>query len=86
MRRWLPWAALAVVVVVALAVGADPSYPEAHFFRAMILWKDKGDPAGAVAEFRLFLANTSSSDDAAQVQPLLDQAQAEAAGTTVPQQ
>jgi tetratricopeptide (TPR) repeat protein len=74
------------------AVAADPSYPEAHFFKAMILWRDKSDAAAAVTEFRLFLANTSSSDAAAQVQPLLDQALAEAEGrapaatTTVPQQ
>lgn len=69
------------------AVAADPSYPEAHFFRAMILWRDKNDPASAVNEFRLFLAATSSSEDAAQVQPLLDQALAEAeARTTVPRQ
>jgi tetratricopeptide (TPR) repeat protein len=66
------------------AVAADPTYAEAHVFKAMILWRDKHDPAAAVAEFRLFLANTSSSADAAQVQPLLEQAQAEAAGTTVP--
>ena len=72
------------------AIAADPNYPEAHFFRAMILWRDKGDPAAGVAEFRLFLASTSSSEDAAQVQPLLDQALAEAEGrapaqtTTVP--
>ena len=39
------------------AVAADPSYPDAHFFRGMMLWQDKSDPAGAVAEFRLFLAN-----------------------------
>jgi tetratricopeptide (TPR) repeat protein len=68
------------------AVAADPTYAEAHFFKAMILWRDKHDPAAAVAEFQLFLANTSSSADAAQVQPLLEQAQAEAAGTTVPKQ
>jgi tetratricopeptide (TPR) repeat protein len=69
------------------AVAADPSYPEAHFFRAMILWRDKNDPASAVNEFRLFLAATSSSEDAARVQPLLDQALAEAeARTTVPRQ
>jgi tetratricopeptide (TPR) repeat protein len=72
------------------AIAADPNYPEAHFFRAMILWRDKGDPAAGVAEFRIFLASTSSSEDAAQVQPLLDQALAEAEGrpsastTTVP--
>ncbi len=39
------------------AVAADPSYPDAHFFRGMMLWQDKADPAAAVAEFRLFLAN-----------------------------
>ncbi|MEY2426582.1 MAG: hypothetical protein QOI61_2154, partial [Actinomycetota bacterium] len=39
------------------AVTADPSYPDAHFFRGMMLWQDKGDPAAAVAEFRLFLSN-----------------------------
>lgn len=69
------------------AIAADPNYPEAHFFRAMILWRDKNDPASAVGEFRLFLAATSSADAAAQVQPLLDQALAEAEGrTTVPDQ
>jgi tetratricopeptide (TPR) repeat protein len=69
------------------AIAADPSYPEAHFFKAMIVWRDKNDPATAVTEFRLFLAATSSSEDAAQVQPLLDQALAEAeARTTVPRQ
>ena len=74
------------------AIASDPNYPEAHFFRAMILWRDKNDPASAVNEFRLFLAATSSSDAAAQVQPLLEQAQAEAEGrapgvtTTVPKQ
>ena len=69
------------------AIASDPDYPEAHFFRAMILWRDKNDPASAVNEFRLFLAATSSSDAAAQVQPLLDQALAEAEGrTTVPRQ
>ena len=39
------------------AVAADPSYPDAHFFRGMMLWEDRSDPAAAVAEFRLFLAN-----------------------------
>jgi hypothetical protein len=74
------------------AIAADPNYPEAHFFRAMILWRDKGDPAAAVGEFRLFMAATSNSEDAAQVQQLLDQALAEAEGqapaatTTVPHQ
>ncbi|HVE47960.1 MAG TPA: tetratricopeptide repeat protein [Acidimicrobiales bacterium] len=39
------------------AVAADPTYPDAHFFRGVILYQDRRDPAGAVAEFRAFLAN-----------------------------
>ncbi len=77
------------LVYVDRAVAADPAYAEARFFRAMILWRDKGDAAAAIPEFRLFLANTSDPDGAAQVEPLLQQAQAEADGgttTTVPGQ
>jgi len=39
------------------AVAADPTYPDAHFFRGMLLYQDRADPAGAVAEFKLFLDN-----------------------------
>src|SRR5436305_1872283 len=39
------------------AVAADPTYPDAHFFRAEILCTDKHDGEGAVAEYRLFFAN-----------------------------
>jgi tetratricopeptide (TPR) repeat protein len=66
------------------AVAADPSYPDAHFFRAMILWRDKHEAGAAVAEFRLFLAATPNSQDAAQVEPLLQQAMAEANGQPAP--
>jgi len=38
------------------AVAVRPDYPDAHFFRGMVLYQDRGDPAGAVAELRLFLA------------------------------
>jgi tetratricopeptide (TPR) repeat protein len=69
------------------ALAADPTYAEAHFFKAMILWRDKGDPTAAVEELRLFLAGTPSPDDAATVEELLRQAEAEAqSATTVPQQ
>jgi len=74
------------VTYVDRAIAADPTYPDAHFFKAMILWRDKHDPGAAVPEFRLFLANTPDSQAAAQVEPLLQQATAEAATTTVPQQ
>jgi tetratricopeptide (TPR) repeat protein len=67
------------------AIEVDPEYGEAHFFRGMILWRDKKDPAAAVEELRRFLALTPSSTDAATVEELLRQAEAEAAGaTTVP--
>lgn len=39
------------------ALAADPTYPDAHFFRGFILYQDRADAAGAVAEFRAFLAN-----------------------------
>ena len=60
------------------AIAADPNYAEAHFFRGMIIWKDNADPAGAVAEFRLFLANNPSGREADTVKSLLTQASAEA--------
>jgi tetratricopeptide (TPR) repeat protein len=60
------------------AIAADPSYAEAHFFRGMILWRDNHDPAGAVAEFRLFLANNPSGAEAETVKAMLQQAATEA--------
>ena len=60
------------------AVTADPSYPDAHFFRGMMLWQDKHDPAGAVAEFRLFLANRPPQAMVALVEDSLRQASQEA--------
>jgi tetratricopeptide (TPR) repeat protein len=39
------------------AVEVDPRYPDAHFFRGMVLYQDRKDAAGAVTEFRAFLAN-----------------------------
>jgi tetratricopeptide (TPR) repeat protein len=60
------------------AVAADPSYPDAHFFRGMMLWEDKDDPAGAVAEFRLFLSNRPPQAMVALVQDALNRAAAEA--------
>jgi tetratricopeptide (TPR) repeat protein len=60
------------------AVAADPSYPDAHFFRGMMLWQDKSDPAGAVAEFRLFLSNRPPASMVALVQDALERAAAEA--------
>ncbi|HVT78788.1 MAG TPA: tetratricopeptide repeat protein [Acidimicrobiales bacterium] len=60
------------------AVAADPTYPDAHFFRGMMLWQDKGDPAGAVGEFRLFLANRPPQAMVSLVEDALRRAAAEA--------
>ena len=61
------------------AIAADKAYPDAHFFRGMILWQDHRDPAGAVPEFQLFLASNPPPDGVPAVQQALQQAQAEAA-------
>ncbi|MHB1486560.1 MAG: tetratricopeptide repeat protein [Acidimicrobiales bacterium] len=42
---------------VQAAIVADPTYPDAHAFMGYILFQDAHDPAGAVAQFRLFLAD-----------------------------
>jgi tetratricopeptide (TPR) repeat protein len=36
---------------------ADPGYPDAHFFRGVILFEDKGDAADAVKELQFFLSD-----------------------------
>jgi tetratricopeptide (TPR) repeat protein len=60
------------------AVDADPTYPDAHFFRGMMLWEDKQDPKGAVDEFRLFLANRPPQAMVSLVEDALRRAAAEA--------
>ncbi|MDQ3108226.1 MAG: hypothetical protein M3Q68_10530, partial [Actinomycetota bacterium] len=34
------------------AIALDPGYPDAHFFRGMILWRAKAEPAQAVEAFQ----------------------------------
>ncbi len=62
------------------AIASDPNYPDAHFFKAMILYEDKHDPAGAIPEFRLFLASNPPADMVPLVQGALDRAIAETSG------
>ena len=56
------------------AIAADPSYPDAHFFKGMILEQDKKDPAGAVTELRTFLASNPKGDLVPMVQQVLERA------------
>ncbi len=60
------------------AIAADPTYPDAHFFRGLILYQDRGDPAGAVAEFRAFLDNDPPSAMVPVVEDALRRALADA--------
>ena len=60
------------------AVGLDPRYPDAHFFRGMVLYRDRKDPAGAVTEFRAFLANNPPQEMVGAVTQELEAAMADA--------
>ena len=64
------------------AVAVDPSFPDAHFFRGMVLYQDRDDPAAAVPEFRLFMANRPPPEMVPMVQGVLDRALADAAERT----
>lgn len=64
------------------AVEADPSYPDARFFRGMILWRAKGDAAAAVTEFQAFLDNDPPPAMVDLVKTNLERARAEAAEAT----
>ncbi|HEX2039612.1 MAG TPA: cytochrome c-type biogenesis protein CcmH [Acidimicrobiales bacterium] len=56
------------------AVAADPRYPDARFFKGMILFEDKQDPAGAVPEFRAFLGSNPPTEMVPMVEGVLKQA------------
>lgn len=67
------------------AIAADPTYPDAHFFRGMILWRDKRDPAGAAEEFRLVLESRPPPGLAAFAEDARRRALADAAANGSPQ-
>lgn len=56
------------------AVAADPRYPDARFFKGMILFEDKKDAAGAVPEFRAFLGSNPPADMVPLVEDVLRRA------------
>lgn len=61
------------------AVRVNPRYADAHFFRGMLLYQDRKDPAGAVTEFRAFLGANPPPEMVPQVERVLEQAVADAA-------
>ena len=60
------------------AVAIDPRFPDAHFFRGMVLYQDRKDPSGAVTEFRLFLSNNPPPEMIPLVEDVLRRAMADA--------
>lgn len=56
------------------AVEANPSYPDARFFRAEVLWKDMNQPQKAIQDFDAFLANNPPKEMVAMVKQARSQA------------
>ncbi|MDQ6909342.1 MAG: hypothetical protein M3Z84_00930, partial [Actinomycetota bacterium] len=66
------------------AIALNPKYPDPHFFRGVVIYRDRGDPARAIPEFETFLANNPPPDAAAAVQSVLDQARQDLAKKNSP--
>jgi hypothetical protein len=63
------------------ALAVNPRYADAHFFRGMVLYQGRNDPAGAIAEFETYLASNPPPEAAAAVKGVLERARNDAAGT-----
>ena len=64
------------------AIAIDPRYPDAHFFRGMLLYQDRRDPAAAIPEFETYLASNPPAATVEAVRGVLDRARADLAATT----
>lgn len=56
------------------AIAVDPTYPDAHFFRGMLLYQDRKDPAAAIPEFERFLASDPPPETLSAVRGVLERA------------
>jgi tetratricopeptide (TPR) repeat protein len=61
------------------ALAVNPGYPDAHFFRGMVLYQGRNDPAGAIAEFETYLASNPPPEAAEAVKGVLERARGDAA-------
>jgi len=66
------------------AIAVDPGYPDAHFFRGMILWKSKGEPAAGAEAFQRAIDAKPPAQLTKLLQQARDQALAEASGAPAP--
>ncbi len=66
------------------AIALNPTYPDPHFFRGVVVYRDRRDPASAIPEFETFLANNPPPDAVAAVQSVLDQARQDLAQKNSP--
>jgi len=66
------------------AIATNPGYPDAHFFRGMVLYQGRQDPAGAVPEFEAYLASNPPPSAAAAVRDVLEKARKDAANPAPP--
>lgn len=64
------------------AIAADPDYPDAHFFRGMVLLRGRNDRDGALAELRRFLDLAPPGPERDQVQQLVEGLEQPASTTT----
>jgi tetratricopeptide (TPR) repeat protein len=64
------------------AVAANGDYPDARFFRGMVLLRGKNDPAAAAPEFERYLALVPDGPQSEPVRRLLEQAKAGTTSTT----
>ena len=58
------------------AVGIEPDYPDARFFRGMVLFRGKNEAAAAVPEFERYLALVPDGPQSEPVRKLLELARA----------
>ncbi len=61
------------------AIATNPGYPDAHFFRGMVLFQGRQDAAGAVPEFETYLASNPPPSAADAVRGVLEKARTAAA-------
>lgn len=68
------------------AVALDPGYPDAYFFRGMVLYRGQNNPTAAIADFEKYLQLAPDSPMAEQVRSVLSSARQSVAATatTVP--